>query len=203
MVRGATAPARPRSPARRGDARQLRAAAVATAVAALAGLAAGCGSPPPARSRVATPAAPPTPRRAPGARRGGAVVAPTRRGAGVRLRVVATRSLPAPVQLPGLARVGRTVLAAGGLDAADASVADVVRVAPGRPRRVGTLPAAIHDVGVAALGSRLYVFGGGTPGGPTDAVTQARPRGPAPRARPPPPAMFCTPAATPRAPAQT
>jgi YVTN family beta-propeller protein len=101
--------------------------------------------------------------------------------AGVGLRVVATRSLPAPVQLPGLARVGTTVLAAGGLDSADASVADIVRMAPGRARRVGALPAAVHDVGATALGSSVYVFGGGTAGGPVDAITRVTPSG---RSRP-------------------
>jgi YVTN family beta-propeller protein len=100
---------------------------------------------------------------------------------GVGLRVVRSASLPAPVQLPGLARVGATVLAAGGLNAADASVADVVRVAPGAPRRVGALPAALHNVGATALGSSLYVFGGGSAGGPTAAITQITPGG---RARP-------------------
>jgi sugar lactone lactonase YvrE len=96
---------------------------------------------------------------------------------GVGLHVVGSRSLPAPVQLPGLARVGNTVLAVGGLDAADSSVSDVVRVAPGAPRRVGALPAAIHDVGATALGSSLYVFGGGSAGGPTAAITQVAPGG--------------------------
>ena len=96
---------------------------------------------------------------------------------GVGLRVVASRSLPAPVQLPGLARVGSTVLAAGGLDTADSSVADIVRVAPGTARRVGALPAAVHDAGAAALGSSVYVFGGGTAGGPIDAITQVTPSG--------------------------
>jgi len=91
---------------------------------------------------------------------------------GVGLRLLRTRTLPAPVQLPGLARVGSTILAAGGLDAADTSVADVVRVAPGAARRVGALPAPVHDVGAAALGSRLYVFGGGSATGPTDAITE-------------------------------
>ena len=91
---------------------------------------------------------------------------------GVGLRLVRTRVLPAPVQLPGLARVGATILAAGGLDAADTSVADVVRVSPAAARRVGALPAPVHDVGAAALGSRLYVFGGGSASGPTDAITE-------------------------------
>src|SRR6059058_988980 len=56
----------------------------------------------------------------------------------VALHVVRSRSLPDAVQLPGLARVGSSVLAAAGLNAADSSVADVVRLAPGAPRRVGT-----------------------------------------------------------------
>jgi YVTN family beta-propeller protein len=97
--------------------------------------------------------------------------------AGVGVRVVSTRALPAPVQLPGLARVGPTVLAAGGLNGADTSVADVVRLAPGTPRRIGALPAAVHDVGVAALGSALYAFGGGSASGPTDAITRVTPGG--------------------------
>jgi YVTN family beta-propeller protein len=95
----------------------------------------------------------------------------------VRLAVVRSRPLPAPVQLPGLARVGATVLAAGGLDAADVSVAGITRVAPGAPRAVGALPAPVHDVGVAALGSRLYVFGGGSASGPTDTITEVLPSG--------------------------
>ena len=99
------------------------------------------------------------------------------RTVGVALRVVTTRALPAPVQLPGLALLGSTVLAAGGLDAADASVADVVQVAPGRARRVGALPAAVHDVGAAALGGRLYVFGGGSATGPTAAISAVSARG--------------------------
>jgi sugar lactone lactonase YvrE len=96
---------------------------------------------------------------------------------GVGLHVVRSRSLPAPVQLPGLARVGTSVFAVGGLDSADGSVADVVRVAPGTPRRIGALPAAIHDVGATALGSSLYVFGGGSASGPTAAITQFAPSG--------------------------
>jgi DNA-binding beta-propeller fold protein YncE len=95
--------------------------------------------------------------------------------------VIGTRLMPKPVQLPGLARLGSTVLAAGGLDAADGSMADVVRLSPGTARRVGALPAAVHDVGAAALGDRLYVFGGGSAAGPTDAITEVNADG---RARP-------------------
>jgi len=95
----------------------------------------------------------------------------------VRLTVATARSLPAAVQLPGIASLGSIVLAAGGLDAGDASVSDVVRVAPGRARRVGALPAAVHDAGAAALGARLYVFGGGSAAGPTDGITEVSARG--------------------------
>jgi hypothetical protein len=88
------------------------------------------------------------------------------------LRVVATHRLPAPVQLPALAARGREILALGGLDAADASVASVLRVAPGRARAIDALPQALHDAGAATLGGRVYVFGGGTPAGPTDQIVQ-------------------------------
>jgi hypothetical protein len=121
----------------------------------VAGLAAGCGgtrhSPPPAAVRHA--------RKAPEA----AAVSTPR----PRLRLVATRALPAPVQLPALTVRGGRLLALGGLDAADASVAHVVRVAPGRPRVDAALPQPVHDAGAATLGAHVYVFGGGTPAGPT------------------------------------
>jgi DNA-binding beta-propeller fold protein YncE len=144
-------------------ARAARGAVVATLVATAV---TACGShPAPAQHRAArsTPAA--------------AGTARPRPTVGAGLRVVGSHSLPAPVQLPGMARVGTTVLAAGGLNAADSSVADIVRVAPGTARRVGALPAAVHDAGAAALGSSVYVFGGGTAGGPSDAITQVTPSG--------------------------
>ena len=144
-------------------ARAARGAVAATLVATAL---TGCGSHP----------APPH-RRAPGSTPAAARTARPHAALGVGLRVVASRSLPAPVQLPGLARVGTTVLAAGGLDSADSSMADIVRVAPGAARRVGALPFAAHDVGAAALGSSVYVFGGGTAGGPIDAITQVTPSG--------------------------
>jgi len=90
----------------------------------------------------------------------------------MRLRVVATRRLPAPVQLPALALRGRTVLALGGLDSADTSVASVTRIHPAPARAAGTLPQAVHDAGAAALGGRVYVFGGGTAAGAVDAIVQ-------------------------------
>src|SRR4051794_16688890 len=139
----------------------------ARAVAALAAVAApaigACGG---ARDGgPPTPAAVTAVTAAPGGRR------PARAGrrpaAPVRLRTVARRRLPTPVQLPGLARLrDGTVLAVGGLDAADRSVDAIVRLSPGRARRVGRRPVAAHDIGAAAIGDVLYAFGGGTAAGP-------------------------------------
>ena len=84
---------------------------------------------------------------------------------------MATASLPAPIQLPGVGSDGRTITAVGGLDAADGSVSSIVRVAPGHPRDVATLPQPVHDVGVATLGQTTYAFGGGTASGPIDTIS--------------------------------
>jgi YVTN family beta-propeller protein len=143
----------------RAGARGARVAAL-TALTAVAGCGSGGGH---HHGHAATP---------PGAPVAGRHSAASTRAPSVDLRVVRRATLPAPVQLPALARVGATVLAAGGLDAADASVADVVQLAPGTPHRVGRLPAAIHDVGATALGSRVYLFGGGSASGPTNAITE-------------------------------
>ena len=88
--------------------------------------------------------------------------------------------MPAPVQLPGIAAVNGRMLLAGGLDAADTSVADVVAGPSGRsPRaqRIGALPQAAHDAGAASLGGDMYVFGGGAASGPIDAITEISPSG--------------------------
>jgi hypothetical protein len=122
-------------------------------------LAYGCGSHhrDPASSRSPAPAV------------AAADPAQTRR---TRLRVVATLRLPAPVQLPALARRGRTVLALGGLDSADASVASVTHVLPAPARPAGALPQAVHDAAATALGSHVYLFGGGAAAGPLDAIVE-------------------------------
>ena len=92
----------------------------------------------------------------------------------MRLALVGSRRLPFAVQLPAAAVRGSQVLSAGGLDAGDASLATLVRISPGRPRTVLQLPQAVHDAGAATLGSTLYVFGGGTAAGPTDAIVAVR-----------------------------
>ena len=97
--------------------------------------------------------------------------AATRRRA-LRLAVTRVARLPAPSRLPGLAAIGSTVVATGGLDDADASVATVTRVVPGPSDHIGVLPRAVHDAGAAALGRHAYVFGGGTSSGPIDTIVR-------------------------------
>lgn len=93
------------------------------------------------------------------------------------LQLVSSRRLPAPVQLPAMATAGGATILAGGLNAADASVTDVVHAAPGTPVRVGALPQAVHDAGAAALGGSVYLFGGGTAAGPVNSVVRIDGRG--------------------------
>jgi DNA-binding beta-propeller fold protein YncE len=135
----------------------------------VAGSAAGCGAASPVAGRTATA----TDRSATATVAARAApTTPPRRNAPIRLRLAAGAALPAPVQLPGLARTadGR-VIAVGGLDAADVSVADVIGVLPGRARRIGRMPQAAHDIGVTALGRTVYAFGGGTAAGPVATIT--------------------------------
>ena len=94
-----------------------------------------------------------------------------RKPTATRLRLAHRATLPAPVQLPGLARTddGR-ILAVGGLDAADASTTEVTQVLPGPARTCTRLPQAAHDIGATAIGRTVYAFGGGTYVGPTAAI---------------------------------
>src|SRR5262245_19029353 len=114
----------------------------AAAVFALAGLgtlaACGGGKPPPPADTAGTPRPQAEAPAAP---------APSRRAR--RIAVTLAARLPAPAQLPGLAAIGPTVIATGGLDATDASVASIIHVAPGSPKHVGALPQAAHDAGAA------------------------------------------------------
>jgi hypothetical protein len=77
----------------------------------------------------------------------------------VRLRVRRAGVLPAPVQDPATAALGRRAIFAGGLDSADVSVAAEVSL-PGE-RNEGALPAPLHDGAAATVGGRAYLFGGG------------------------------------------
>jgi len=86
--------------------------------------------------------------------------------------------LPIPVQLPALvALASGRVLAIGGLGAEDSSLDTVIALAPGPPATIGHLPAAVHDVGAAAIGDAAYAFGGGTASGPVASITEIGPDG--------------------------
>lgn len=87
-------------------------------------------------------------------------------------RVRAIGRLPAPVQLPAVTGHGPTMLALGGLDAADTSTAAVVRLTPGRPRALAPLPVAVHDAGATTIGRDSYVFGGGAASGSLDTIVR-------------------------------
>ena len=134
----------------------------------MAGSVAGCGTTGPAAGRTATAAA----------RASSATGTARHRDVASSLRLAGSAALPAPVQLPGLARTadGR-VVAVGGLDAADTSTADVIGVLPDGARRIGRLPQAAHDIGVAAIGRTVYAFGGGTAAGPIATITALDARG--------------------------
>jgi hypothetical protein len=71
-------------------------------------------------------------------------------GAAATARPVATR--------------GASLLAIGGLDAADASVSSIVRVEGARARVVGHLPSPLHDAAAATAGARTLFAGGGEAG---------------------------------------
>src|SRR5690349_13381517 len=124
---------------------------------------AGCGSAGHRQAAAADPARPSRP--------------PVR--AGVRLTVRRLGHLPAPVQLPAVARLGHGVVAAGGLDAGDASTAAVVRVdpAPFSARQIGALPAPLHDAAAATTGTRTLLAGGGDAGAGRSDVLRILPSG--------------------------
>ena len=99
-----------------------------------------------------------------------AAAAPTRPARAARLRATVIGRLPAPVQDPATTAYGRGAMLAGGLDARDVSVADLVRIGDGRPRRVGRLPTRLHDAAAATLGGTPYIVGGGDGGRSMSAI---------------------------------
>ncbi len=80
------------------------------------------------------------------------------------LRLATRTRLPAAVQLPSVAAEDGGVLALGGLDAADTSVASIVVVDANGAREVGQLPLASHDGTAANVNGQVYFFGGGDAG---------------------------------------
>ncbi|MDX6600118.1 MAG: hypothetical protein QOE87_4005 [Gaiellales bacterium] len=84
-----------------------------------------------------------------------------RRTGATRLAEQRIGTLPAPLEDPGAAVVGSSVVLAGGLTAQDTSTGDVIVVHGGTARRGRSLPSRQHDAPAAALGNSVYVFGGG------------------------------------------
>ena len=79
------------------------------------------------------------------------------------LELAGRRRLPAPVQLPAATVSGSSLVLAGGLSAADTSLATVTVVGPASITSAPPLPAPIHDAAAATLSGRALVFGGGEP----------------------------------------
>ncbi len=115
------------------------------AVVALALIAGACNNGSPAATRSHQGPAP-------------ATTSPAR---SLRVSVQRIGRLPAPLQDPAVASVGRSAYALGGLDAADSSVSTVLEVLAGRVRSIGQLSLPTHDAAAAALGGNVYLFGGG------------------------------------------
>jgi Kelch motif len=86
--------------------------------------------------------------------------------------------LPEALQREVAAAVDGSVLVAGGLDSAGSSTDGVIGIDPasGSVRSLGTLPDAFHDAAGAAIGGRVFVFGGGQGQG-TDVVQSVDPTG--------------------------
>src|SRR5262249_35272788 len=71
---------------------------------------------------------------------------------------------------------GGRVLLLGGLTEADTSSNGVVVAAPRGARREASLGAALHDAAAVRLGSRVYLFGGGTGWSQLAAIVGVDPR---------------------------
>jgi YVTN family beta-propeller protein len=72
-----------------------------------------------------------------------------------------TGALPAPLQDPAAAVVGRRAILLGGLTAADTSSDAVISANARVGRAIGSLPSARHDTAAATLAGNVYLFGGG------------------------------------------
>ncbi|MGI8421669.1 MAG: hypothetical protein ACR2MU_05350 [Gaiellaceae bacterium] len=97
-----------------------------------------------------------------------------RRRGPLRLVERSLGQLAAPLQDPGYATLGRTVVLAGGLTANDTSADQVHAVTGGRDTIRGRLPSARHDAPAAALGDAVYLFGGGNGVGQLDEIVRIR-----------------------------
>jgi YVTN family beta-propeller protein len=86
-----------------------------------------------------------------------------------------TGALPAPLQDPSAAVVGRRVILLGGLTAADTSSGTVLSADAGSARSIGALPSARHDTAAATIGGSVYLFGGGNGVAQLDDIVRIEP----------------------------
>ncbi len=98
-------------------------------------------------------------------------------GSPVKLHLASIRMLPAPVQLPAVSAAGGAVLAVGGLDAGEASTAEILRIDQSGARSTGQLPVALHDGAAASIEEQAYYFGGGGASGASAAIYRVGPAG--------------------------
>jgi hypothetical protein len=91
------------------------------------------------------------------------VTAPPTSAAPVQMRLAPYR-LPAPVERAVAVASGSGILIAGGLGAGGTSTTGVFRLDPvsGRLARLGAVPEPFHDAAAGLIGTRLFVFGGGS-----------------------------------------
>ncbi|HET8893802.1 MAG TPA: YncE family protein [Gaiellaceae bacterium] len=92
------------------------------------------------------------------------------------LAPVAGGTLGSPLQdAAAVAYRGGAVLV-GGLTAADTSASSVLTAGAGPTRQIGTIPTGVHDSAAVLIGSRVYLFGGGTATGQLDTILSIDPR---------------------------
>ncbi len=93
---------------------------------------------------------------------GTSTVSRPKRATVMRLVVGSSGQLPSPVQDAAAAPAGADlVLLLGGLTAADASTATIVRVGSTGARPIGALRTAVHDAAAVKLPGGVFLFGGG------------------------------------------
>jgi YVTN family beta-propeller protein len=73
--------------------------------------------------------------------------------------------------------VGGRVLASGGLDSADSSVANIVAIDGGAAKNLGSLPSPVHDAGSTTVAGTPYFFGGGNGGSTSQQILRIDPSG--------------------------
>ena len=92
------------------------------------------------------------------------------------LAPVAAGTLGSPLQDAAAAPYRGGAILLGGLTAADTSADSVLTAGGGHTRRIGTIPTGIHDSAAVLIGSRVYLFGGGTATQQLDTIFSLDPR---------------------------